>query len=547
MSNAKMGECPKCGSSDANATYPDDGHSYCYSCHVYSKGDEGMEQQSKVVSINNPATPTLKTVGQIADIPERKIKKDTCKKYNTQVMRSGNTTTHHIYQYFDREGKHIANKVREVQGKKFWSEGNLASSGLFGENIFAARGKYVTICEGEVDAMSAYEMLGSKWAVVSIKNGAASALENCRRSFEYLNKFERVVICFDNDKPGQEAAIKVAELFDPNKAKIVTLGLKDANEYLKTNQGKKFSEDWWNAKEFTPAGIVNLSELGDTLYDEKYCETVAYPWEGLNDKTYGMRTGELVTFTSGAGMGKSSIIRELMHHIMKASKDNIGVLAMEESIRNTAFNLMSVEANQRLYIKEIRDKFTREQLTTWQDATVGTGRFFAFDHFGSISNDEILGRVRFMASGLGCKWIILDHLSILVSGQEDNGDERKSIDILMTKLRSLVEATGIGLLLVSHLRRPSGDRGHEDGREVSLSHLRGSASIAHLSDSVIALERNQQAEDETEANTTVLRILKNRYTGDTGACCHLHYDKETGRMTEINNPFEENQEDDTTL
>ena len=47
MSNAKMGECPKCGSSDANATYPDDGHSYCYSCHVYSKGDEGMEQHLK--------------------------------------------------------------------------------------------------------------------------------------------------------------------------------------------------------------------------------------------------------------------------------------------------------------------------------------------------------------------------------------------------------------------------------------------------------------------------------------------------------------------
>ena len=96
-----------------------------------------------------------------------------------------------------------------------------------------------------------------------------------------------------------------------------------------------------------------------------------------------------------------------------------------------------------------------------------------------------------MAQALDCKWIFLDHLSILVSGQEDT-DERKSIDILMTKLRSLVEQTNIGLLLVSHLRRPSGDRGHEDGREVSLSHLRGSASIAHLSDSVIALERDQQ-------------------------------------------------------
>ena len=550
MSNVTpvMGPCPnpKCGSSNANATYPDDGHSWCYSCETYTSGEKSM-QQTKIVPINNPTTSTLRSVGVVSDIPERKIKKETAQKYNAQVMRTSNIITHHIYQYFDSDGNHIANKIRDVKGKKFWSEGNLTSSGLFGEHIFGGTGKYITVCEGEIDAMSAYEMLGSKWPVVSIKNGAASALQNCRDSFEYLNKFEQVVLCFDNDKPGREAALKVAELFDPNKCKIVQLELKDANEYLKTNQRKKFSDDWWNATTFTPAGIVNLADLGSTLYDEKYCETVEYPWQGLNEKTYGMRTGELVTFTSGAGMGKSSIIRELMHHIMQVSKDNIGVLAMEESIRNTAFNLMSVEADARLYIKEVRNKYTREQLTEWQDKTIGTGRFFAFDHFGSISNDEILSKIRYMAKGLGCKWVILDHLSILVSGQEDNGDERKSIDILMTKLRSLVEGTNIGLLLVSHLRRPSGDRGHEDGREVSLSHLRGSASIAHLSDSVIALERNQQAADEVEANTTVLRILKNRYTGDTGVCCHLFYDKETGRMTEVNNPFEENQENDTPL
>jgi twinkle protein len=148
-----------------------------------------------------------------------------------------------------------------------------------------------------------------------------------------------------------------------------------------------------------------------------------------------------------------------------------------------------------------------------------------------------------MAKALDCKWIILDHLSILVSGQED-GDERRSIDILMTKLRSLVEETGVGLLLVSHLRRASGDKGHEDGREVSLAHLRGSQSIAHLSDGVIALERNQQEEDETLANTTVVRILKNRYTGDTGIATYLYYDKDSGRMSEISNPFDVNEDDE---
>ena len=182
-------------------------------------------------------------------------------------------------------------------------------------------------------------------------------------------------------------------------------------------------------------------------------------------------------------------------------------------------------------------------MNDWQKKTIGSGRFFAFDHFGSIENDEILDRVRYMAKALECKWVFLDHLSILVSGQEDNGDERKSIDILMTKLRSLVEETGIALLLVSHLRRPSGDRGHEDGREVSLSHLRGSASIAHLSDAVIALERNQQADDDVEANTTTIRILKNRYTGDTGVACHLHYDKDSGRMSQIDNPLMDDEDE----
>ena len=453
--------------------------------------------------------------------------------------------TDHMYKYYDKDGAHVASKFRRTSNKQFWSEGELSNAGLFGQNVFNQGGKYITVCEGELDAMSAYELLGSKWPVVSIKNGAASALKNCKQSFDYLNKFDTVVICFDNDEQGRQAEQQVAQLFEPNKCKIVTLDLKDANEYLKIGQREKFVQSWWNARTYTPAGIVNLADLGETLYDEKVNETCPYPWAKMNEKTYGMRTGELVTFTSGAGMGKSSILRELMHHIMRNTEANIGVLALEESTKNTAFNIMSVEANARLYIKEIREQYTPEQLKEWQDATLGGGRFFAFDHFGSIENDEILDRVRYMAKALDCKWVFLDHLSILVSGQEDNGDERKSIDILMTKLRSLVEETNIGLLLVSHLRRPSGDRGHEDGREVSLSHLRGSASIAHLSDAVIGLERNQQADDDVEANTTTVRILKNRYTGETGVSCYLHYDRDTGRMTQVDNPFMED-EDDTT-
>ena len=127
--------------------------------------------------------------------------------------------------------------------------------------------------------------------------------------------------------------------------------------------------------------------------------------------------------------------------------------------------------------------------------------------------------------------VIIDHLHMLVSATSE-GDERRAIDNIMTRLRSLVEETGAGIILVSHLRRVSGDRGHENGVVVSLSHLRGSNSIAQLSDCVIALERNQQAEDDLESRTTKLRILKSRYTGDVGLATSLIYNPKTGRMSE---------------
>ena len=160
---------------------------------------------------------------------------------------------------------------------------------------------------------------------------------------------------------------------------------------------------------------------------------------------------------------------------------------------------------------------------------------FAFYHFGSIQTDEILARVRYMIKALDCRYIIIDHLSILVSGLEGD-DERRNIDKMMTQLRSLVEETQCCMLLVSHLRRASGDKGQEQGVQISLSMLRGSHSIAQISDAVIAMERDQQASDPVVANTTTIRVLKNRYAGETGIATYLLYDRETGRMQEIDDP-----------
>jgi len=134
-----------------------------------------------------------------------------------------------------------------------------------------------------------------------------------------------------------------------------------------------------------------------------------------------------------------------------------------------------------------------------------------------------------MVKALDCKVIFLDHISIVISGLE-NDNERRLIDNTMTSLRSLVEELKCGMFVVSHLRRPEGKISHEQGLQVSLAHLRGSHSLATLSNQVISFERDQQSEDES--NVLTCRVLKNRFSGDTGIATTLLYNKDTGRLTE---------------
>ena len=153
---------------------------------------------------------------------------------------------------------------------------------------------------------------------------------------------------------------------------------------------------------------------------------------------------------------------------------------------------------------------------------------FLYDHFGSCDSENLLARIRYMVRGLECKWIFLDHISIVVSGIDD-GEERRIIDNTMTKLRMLVQELGCGMILVSHLKRPK-EGSHEEGGQTSLAQLRGSGAIGQLSDIVIGLERDQQ--NETKKNITKIRVLKNRFGGDTGRAGELRWDKDTGRLSE---------------
>ena len=527
--------CPSCGSKNNLARYSD-GHAVCFTggCSHYERAT------GEVIESKPKTNRKLEMTGVIASIPDRRITEATCKKFGVTVEydTAGKISKHH-YPYYDKDtGAQTGTKSRIVDSKAFYSSGTFDNVGLFGQQAFKGGGKYITVVEGEADALAVSEMFDGKWAVVSIRSGASGAVKDIKANLDWLETFDNVVICFDNDKAGQEASRAVLGLFTPNKAKNVKLPVKDAGEMLKERNVQGFIKEWWNAKTYQPDGIIAGLDTWESIVAQEDVQSIPYPWSCLNDMTYGFRERELVTITSGSGMGKSQIVRELEHYLLGATDDNIGILALEEDIPKTALGIMSIEANQTLHLSR---EFSREDKKIFWDRTLGTGRIYMFDHWGSTNEDNLLSRIRYMAKGLDCKWIILDHLSIVVSDQE-TGDERKAIDSIMTKLRQLVQETGVGLFLVSHLRRPSG-KAHEDGGQISLAELRGSAAIAQLSDMVIGLERDQQNADPQVRNTTTVRVLKNRYAGLTGAACYLYYDKDTGRMIETTCPVnDENQE-----
>ncbi len=524
--------CPVCDSSDA-CSINEDGSAYCFSCNKripnYETG--GTIEELKVHRMNS----VNEIEGSFTALNDRGISLATAKKYNVKCItnREGKVIRH-FYPYCVAS-EVTAYKVRE-EGKHFTWRGNSQGTGLFGQSLFKDSGKFITLVEGECDAMAAFEMMGSKWPVVSVKSGASGAVRDVKNSIEFLEKFDCVVINFDNDKAGLEASKKVARLLTPGKAKILSLpdDFKDPNDMLKAGRGRSYLEAWWNAKLYTPSGVLNISEKKAEFHNRESKDSVPYPWEGLNKKLHGLRRGELVTLTGGTGLGKSSVTRELEHWLITNTKDNVGIIALEEDWRRTVDGILSIEANARLYIDQVRDEFTEEQLNTFFDNVYdgdNKDRVWIHSHFGITDIDEIFSKLRFLIIGCSCKWVVVDHLHMLVSAMSD-GDERRAIDNIMTRLRSIVEETGAGLILVSHLRRVDGNRGHENGISVSLSHLRGSQSIAQLSDCVIALERDQQSDDPQEANTTHMRVLKSRYTGDVGMATHLLYDRETGRLGE---------------
>ena len=509
--------CPGCNSSDGLARYKD-GSAHCFACKNYNErsGSEAVEQVEQTPKDWTPI------VGEYVDLPKRGLTKATLSHWRYEV---GDGCQ--IANYYDPSTRElVCQKIRRA-GKQFSVNGMGKHPPFYGQWLWPG-GKYLTITEGEIDALSMSQAFEHKWPVVSLPNGAQSAATAVADHYEWLDRFERIILMFDQDKPGREAVETIAPLLPPGKACIATLPEKDANDVLLKHGHGALVKAFWAGTDnlWRPDGIVEGSEFTVERVMQGAVTGFPLPWPRLQEKVLGTRKGELTLWTAGSGIGKSTVVREIAYDLHENHGAYIGNVFLEENNVKTAQAYVAIDNN--IPLGKLRFQptlLTEEQWSGSLKRVVNKGMWF-YNHFGSLESKNLITKLRYLATVCKVDFVMLDHVSIVTSGLESSKEgERKDIDILMTRLRSLIEETGIGVVAIVHLKRT--DKDFNAGDQVSLSDLRGSASLEQLSDNVYALERDQQGSKPTLSR---IRVLKCRELGETGEADTLNYNRETGRL-----------------
>ncbi len=490
--------CPDCGSSDALCSY-EDGHTYCFSCQSYKGGK----------------TADTATSLKHYDIPDifRGINKNTFAKYHVHFEIINDKLHCAVFPLGDNRWQ-----FRSCTSKQIWMAGEDHSPPMFGRDIFqAGSAKAITITEGFYDTLAAHQMLGN-YPVVGV-TGTSTAKKECAHNHAYLDSFDTIYLCFDNDEPGKKAAKEVATLFEYKKVKFVDLTLyKDANDYLEAGKVKEFVSAWWSAKNYTPDNIISSFKEIEKLIDEEGTKpSVKYPWKKIQEMTYGIRTGEIVLLTGLEGMGKTEIIRALEHHLLKATDSPIGVIHLEESKARTIKGLVGLELKAPAHLPDT--PITKQEIKdVFRNLAKGEERIHLYSNTRSDDPNDLISAIRFMVTACGCKYVFLDHITMVVTGMDDI-DERRILDNLSTKLANLVEELDFTLFLVSHV--------NDDGL------TRGSRNISKVSDLHIHLDRDKLNPNKLIRNTTDLTIKKNRFGAFTGKAGRLLFDNNSFDLKEI--------------
>lgn len=337
---------------------------------------------------------------------------------------------------------------------------------------------------------------------------------------------------FDNDEAGQVAVEKASKIIGAGKVKVAKLKAKDPCEQLITCGSESLLRAYWDAQTWSPAGLVVGEKVWEQYKQRRNTESIPYPdcLKGLNDKLKGIRHGEITLFTSGTGSGKSTVIKEIVLDLLAKTDDKIGLISLEESVGDTAEKFIGMFLRKNAVSGE---DISEEDERAGFEHVFGTERLVLLDHQGSVGDASLIDKIEYMAL-MGCKYLVLDHITIAVSEGTEGLSGNEAIDKMMSDLLKIVKKHNVWLGLISHLRKsPGGGKSFEEGNLASIDDIKGSGSIKQISFDIIAFARNLVSENPNERNTIKFRVLKSRFTGLTGTAGAATYDGDTGRLSYV--------------
>ena len=530
-------QCPKCASTGGdkhgdNLSVYDDGHAYCFKCsHLIKGGKMGNADPIQFKKDDDSWEHNYR--GEYYQLPDRKIRAQTLEKYKVKVEKDaqGKIIKHH-YPYHNKKGEMVGIKTRLVSNKRFFGSGNTSSSNmLFGQEMIKPGGKSVTVCEGELDAMSAYEMFGNRFNFVSIGNGV-NCTDNIKANLEWLDSFESVVLCFDDDEAGRESAKKIAPIIGPNKCKILTLNKhKDASDYLISGDDKEFQNEWYNAKAYVVSGVASPDDMREALLDYNKTELIPLPntFGDLQHMTRGgLAKGELTSIIAHTSIGKTTILNELIYHFATNTNEKIGCFMVEDSIDETLRKVVSVHTGNNIQLLKPSDIDVDDVMSHAMDIGFGSKVQLYNDGGGSIDIDEMFSKIRYFIKGLGCSVILVDPLHTAIKNLSN-----ENIEEVMDRFIKLCKETKACVILSTHTRKPD-DGSHP--HKISEYDVKGSGAIPQACHNNILFSRDKLSENDYEKNSIRIRVPKLRRTGQTGEAGWTHFNTVTGRLEEGENP-----------
>ena len=423
-------------------------------------------------------------------------------------------------------------KTRHIKNKDFSTPKGFKADELFGMNLFPVNAsRILTITEGEVDAMSSWQMLsqGSTYVnpVVSLPSASPSGKlwENCKG---WLDSFEKIILSVDNDKAGAKVAETMFDLF-PTKVYMMDHGkYKDANDFLQAGDQKAYKSAWWGAKKYSPAGFTaGVDAWMEAIDGEDPYEYTPTPIEAYNKVGKGLVKGGITVVKAPPGTGKSSYLRMLMHFLVVKQDKVTAALMMEEVKSVTGRAMATYQLGKNVKTKEDAEfnGVTEDEVKEAIKVVLGdTGeRFVSFDINPQDPVEDTLKQCKYAISVYNAEYIFIDHLQRLAYLSGTDG-ATAALTELGVKLTELAKRRNVGIICISHV--------NSDGKTKYASSIEEEAIV------LIEMSRDKKAEDVQERNTTYLEITKNRPYALTGPAGMLTYDVETDMVTERLGPRE---------